>query len=140
MEEIEDDTSVGKGGSDSGNLGRAHVQDHLGNGFGLGSVGRHGREELRHGLGTAPFDHQQKLMAFRVEHNHLPPERLPRRVARGFGVQPHQTGSFHPLKTSRSQNQDGFHFSIVFRLTGRDGGGAVMVAVNSVLSFALLPP
>ncbi|MCX6972181.1 MAG: hypothetical protein NTV93_18800, partial [Verrucomicrobia bacterium] len=35
----------------------------------------------------------------------VPPERLPRRAVRGLGAHnPHQTGSFHPLKTTKCRN------------------------------------
>ncbi|MCX6972305.1 MAG: hypothetical protein NTV93_19450, partial [Verrucomicrobia bacterium] len=38
----------------------------------------------------------------------VPPERLPRRAVRGLGAHnPHQTGSFHPLKTTKCLNLAG---------------------------------
>ena len=69
MKEIEDDAGIGKVGLHSGDVGWTHVHNHLGNRLGLGSVGRHGCKELGNGLGTAPFDHEQKLMALGVEHD-----------------------------------------------------------------------
>ena len=69
MEEIKNDAGVGKVGLHPGDVGRAHIHDHLADRFGLGPVGWHSRNELGHSLGTAPFDHEQKVMALGIEHD-----------------------------------------------------------------------
>ena len=69
MKEIENDARVAKVRLHSGDVGLAHVHDHLCDLFCLRSVRRHGGKELRNGLCTTPFDYEQKVISLLVEHD-----------------------------------------------------------------------
>lgn len=69
MEVIENDARGGKILLGSGDVGRAHVHDDLGDLAGVGSVSGHDRGELRQRLGVTTFDHEQKLAGVGIEHD-----------------------------------------------------------------------
>jgi hypothetical protein len=95
------------------------------------------RKELPFSVWSAT---KSQLQTFRIDlEAFLPHQRAESQRASRLGLSQHPNDLFL-ADLENEKNEDGFHFSVVLRLTGEGGCGAVMVAVNFVASFALLPP